>query len=160
MPTFAEYVPVVSGAVTAGTRWEPPGIWLVLEPRHRPLGRPPLRVPVTAVSCLCNIGSAGRRDTAMGYALVMTPQVRAWLHDLRHRDRASAILAGQAIGMLLEADPELGRPLASWRGYLSAGAGVDPRLICRSPAGHLAAFPSARPSRRGQARWWRARQDA
>lgn len=48
----------------------------------------------------------------MGYALVMTPEVRAWLHDLRHRDRASAILVGQAIRMLLEAGPELGRPLA------------------------------------------------
>jgi len=48
----------------------------------------------------------------VGYALVMTPEVRAWLHDLRHRDRASAILVGQAIGMLLEAGPELGRPLA------------------------------------------------
>jgi hypothetical protein len=48
----------------------------------------------------------------VGYALVMTPEVRAWLHDLRHRDRASAILIGQAIGMLLEAGPELGRPLA------------------------------------------------
>ena len=48
----------------------------------------------------------------MGYALVMTPEVRAWLHDLRHRDRASAILVGQAIGMLLKAGPELGRPLA------------------------------------------------
>ena len=48
----------------------------------------------------------------MGYALVMTTEVRAWLHDLRHRDRASAILVGQAISMLLEAGPELGRPLA------------------------------------------------
>jgi hypothetical protein len=48
----------------------------------------------------------------MGYALVITPEVRTWLHDLRHRDRASAILVGQAIGMLLEAGPELGRPLA------------------------------------------------
>ena len=48
----------------------------------------------------------------MGYALVMAPEVRAWLHDLRHCDRASAILVGQAIGMLLEAGPELGRPLA------------------------------------------------
>ncbi len=47
----------------------------------------------------------------MGYALVMAPEVRAWLHDLRHRDRAS-FLVGQAIGMLLEAGPELGRPLA------------------------------------------------
>jgi hypothetical protein len=42
----------------------------------------------------------------------MMPEVRAWLHDLRHRDRASAILVGQAIGMLIEAGPELGRPLA------------------------------------------------
>ena len=48
----------------------------------------------------------------MGYALVMTPEIRTWLHDLRHRDRPSAILVGQAIGMLLEAGPELGRPLA------------------------------------------------
>src|SRR5215467_8675123 len=42
----------------------------------------------------------------------MTPEVRAWLHDLRKRDRASAIQVGQAIGMLLEAGPDLGRPLA------------------------------------------------
>ena len=48
----------------------------------------------------------------MAYALVMTLEVRAWLHDLRKRDRASAIQVGQAIGMLLEAGPELGRPLA------------------------------------------------
>ena len=48
----------------------------------------------------------------MAYTLVMTPEVRAWLHDLRHSDRASAILVGQAIGMLIEAGPELGRPLA------------------------------------------------
>jgi len=31
----------------------------------------------------------------VAYALVVTPEVRAWLHDLRHRDRASAILVGQ-----------------------------------------------------------------
>jgi hypothetical protein len=31
---------------------------------------------------------------------------------LRKRDRASAIQVGQAIGMPLEAGPELGRPLA------------------------------------------------
>src|SRR5262245_16265417 len=42
----------------------------------------------------------------------MAPEVRAWLHDLRKRDRTSAIQVGQAIGMLLEAGPELGRPLA------------------------------------------------
>jgi hypothetical protein len=48
----------------------------------------------------------------MPYALVMTQEVRAWLHDLRKRDRASAIQVGQAIRMLLEAGPELGRPLA------------------------------------------------
>src|SRR6516165_4467738 len=46
----------------------------------------------------------------VAYALVMTPEVRAWLHDLRKRDRASAIQVGQAIGLLLEAGPELGRP--------------------------------------------------
>jgi hypothetical protein len=48
----------------------------------------------------------------MAYALVMTPEVRAWLHELRYRDRPSAIQVGQAIGLLLEAGPELGRPLA------------------------------------------------
>jgi hypothetical protein len=48
----------------------------------------------------------------VAYALVMTQEVRAWLHDLRKRDRASAIQVGQAIGMLLEAGPEMGRPLA------------------------------------------------
>jgi hypothetical protein len=48
----------------------------------------------------------------VAYALVMTPEVRAWLHDLRKRDRASAIQVGQDVGMLLEAGPELGRPLA------------------------------------------------
>ena len=42
----------------------------------------------------------------------MTPEVRAWLHDLRRHDRASAIQVGQAIGLLIEAGPELGRPLA------------------------------------------------
>ena len=46
----------------------------------------------------------------MPYALVMTPEVRTWLHDLRKRDRGSAIQVGQAVGMLLEAGPELGRP--------------------------------------------------
>ena len=44
----------------------------------------------------------------MGYALVTTPEVRAWLHDLPHRDRARAVLVGQASGLLLEAGPELG----------------------------------------------------
>ncbi len=43
----------------------------------------------------------------MPYVLVMTPEVRAWLHDLRKGDRTSAIQVGQAIGMLLEAGPEL-----------------------------------------------------
>ncbi len=42
----------------------------------------------------------------MAYVLVMTPDVRVWLHDLRKRDRASAIQVGQAVGMLLEAGPE------------------------------------------------------
>ena len=48
----------------------------------------------------------------MAHVLVMASEVRAWLHDLRRRDRTSAIQVGQAIGMLLEAGPELGRPLA------------------------------------------------
>jgi hypothetical protein len=48
----------------------------------------------------------------VAYAMVMTPEVRSWLHDLRKDDRASAIQVGRAIGMLLEVGPELGRPLA------------------------------------------------
>jgi len=56
--------------------------------------------------------SAWRAGARLGYVLVMTPEVRAWLHGLRHRDRAGAIMVGLAIGMLLEAGPELGRPLA------------------------------------------------
>ncbi len=51
-------------------------------------------------------GREGGRGGA--YALVMTPEVRAWLHDLRHRDKASALLVGQAIGMLTEARPTPG----------------------------------------------------
>jgi len=53
----------------------------------------------------------------VAYVLVMTPEVRIWLHDLRRRDRASAIQVGQAIGMLIEAGPELGRPLADRVGH-------------------------------------------
>lgn len=30
----------------------------------------------------------------MPYAPVMVPEVRSWLHDLRRRDRSSAILVG------------------------------------------------------------------
>jgi hypothetical protein len=41
----------------------------------------------------------------VAYVLVMTPEVRAWLHDLRKRDQTSAVQVGQAIGMLLEAGP-------------------------------------------------------
>jgi hypothetical protein len=46
----------------------------------------------------------------VAYVLVMTPEVRTWLHDLRKRDRASAIQVGQAIGMLLEARAGAGPP--------------------------------------------------
>ena len=46
----------------------------------------------------------------MAYVLIMTPEVRVWLHDLRNRDRPSPIQVGQAIGMLLEAGADLGRP--------------------------------------------------
>ena len=49
-----------------------------------------------------------REAADVAYVLVMTPEVRAWLHDLRNRDRASAIQIGQAIGMLLEAGPGRG----------------------------------------------------
>jgi hypothetical protein len=63
------------------------------------------------ILCLRNI--ALREAAAVPYALVRTPEVRAWPHDLRKRDRASAIQVGQAIGMLLEAGPELGRSLTA-----------------------------------------------
>ncbi|MFL6117703.1 MAG: type II toxin-antitoxin system RelE/ParE family toxin [Catenulispora sp.] len=42
----------------------------------------------------------------------MVSEVRAWLHELRRADRPTALLVGQAVSMLLEAGPELGRPLA------------------------------------------------
>lgn len=45
------------------------------------------------------------------YRLEIVAEVREWLHDLRHIDRASAILVGQAITALLEEGPSLGRPL-------------------------------------------------
>jgi hypothetical protein len=48
----------------------------------------------------------------VSYSLEMVPEVRAWLHELRRTDRSTALLVGQAISMLLEAGPELGRPLA------------------------------------------------
>jgi hypothetical protein len=48
----------------------------------------------------------------VAYVLAMTPGVRAWLHDLCRRDRDSAIQGGRAVGILLEAGPELVRPLA------------------------------------------------
>lgn len=47
----------------------------------------------------------------MAYHLEIVTEVRAWLHDLRRTDRASAILVGQAITALLEEGPSLGRPL-------------------------------------------------
>ncbi|WP_214104955.1 type II toxin-antitoxin system RelE/ParE family toxin [Acrocarpospora catenulata] len=47
----------------------------------------------------------------MIYHLEIVTEVREWLHQLRHTDRASAILVGQAITALLEEGPSLGRPL-------------------------------------------------
>jgi DNA-binding XRE family transcriptional regulator len=63
------------------------------------------------ILCLCNIARCWEA-AHLAYSLVMTAEVRAWLHDLRRRDRPGAIQVGQAIGMLLEAGPELGLPLA------------------------------------------------
>lgn len=45
------------------------------------------------------------------YRLEIVTEVRDWLHQLRHTDRASVILIGQAITALLEEGPSLGRPL-------------------------------------------------
>jgi len=58
----------------------------------------------------------------------MAPEVRAWLHDLPHRDRASAVLVGQAIGLLLEAGPELvgdGRPHPPFSSVVAPSGEVD-----------------------------------
>jgi hypothetical protein len=41
----------------------------------------------------------------------MVNEVRDWLHQLRHADRATAVLVGQAITALLDEGPALGRPL-------------------------------------------------
>ena len=69
----------------------------------------------------------------MPYALVMTPEVRAWLHGLRKRDRASAIQVGQAIGMLLEAGPELGRPRPPHPAEQPEGTAAGLRRAQRDP---------------------------
>jgi hypothetical protein len=70
----------------------------------------------------------------VAYVLVMAPEVRAWLHDLRKRDRPSAIQVGQAIGILIEAGPELGRPLADRvrHSRLRRNCGQAPRDTARS----------------------------
>ncbi len=95
----------------------------------------------------------------MAYVLVMTPEVRAWLHDLRKRDRASAIQVGQAIGMLLEAGQILAarvrysrlsnlkelRPGSAGRGEIRILYIFDPRrnavlLVAGDKAGKWAAW--------------------
>ncbi|MGW0180787.1 type II toxin-antitoxin system RelE/ParE family toxin [Nocardia sp. NPDC003345] len=47
----------------------------------------------------------------MSFRLEMVDEMREWLHRLRHDDRATAILVGQAITALLDEGPALGRPL-------------------------------------------------
>jgi hypothetical protein len=47
----------------------------------------------------------------VSYRLQVVPEVRDWLHDLRHADRSTAALVGQALTALLEEGPSLGRPL-------------------------------------------------
>lgn len=47
----------------------------------------------------------------MSYRLEMVSEVREWLHQLRHADRATARLVGQSITALLDEGPSLGRPL-------------------------------------------------
>jgi hypothetical protein len=46
------------------------------------------------------------------HKLVMTRQVRDWLHALRTGDPATRRLVSQAIDQLLDEGPQLGRPLA------------------------------------------------
>jgi hypothetical protein len=47
----------------------------------------------------------------VSYRLEIVSEVRAWLHQLRRTDRATAIQVGQAITALLVEGPSLGRPL-------------------------------------------------
>jgi hypothetical protein len=47
----------------------------------------------------------------VSYRLEMVSEVRDWLHALRHSDRATAVLVGQALTALLDEGPSLGRPL-------------------------------------------------
>jgi hypothetical protein len=46
------------------------------------------------------------------HKLVMTRQVRDWLHALRAGDPVTRLLVSQAIDQLLDEGPQLGRPLA------------------------------------------------
>ena len=48
----------------------------------------------------------------MAHKLVMTRQVRDWLHALRTGDPVTRRLVAQAIDQLLDEGPRLGRPLA------------------------------------------------
>jgi hypothetical protein len=47
----------------------------------------------------------------MAWELSLTDEVRDWLHRLRKEDRSTSIQIAQAITMLKEAGPGLGRPL-------------------------------------------------
>ena len=47
----------------------------------------------------------------MTHKLVMTRQVRDWLHTLRTGDPVTRLLVAQAIDQLLDEGPQLGRPL-------------------------------------------------
>jgi hypothetical protein len=69
----------------------------------------------------------------VAYALVMTAEVRAWLHGLRKRDRARAIQVGQAIGMLLEAGPPARRPRPPFPAKQSEGSAARLRRAQRDP---------------------------
>ncbi|MDD9376504.1 type II toxin-antitoxin system RelE/ParE family toxin [Streptomyces sp. ZAF1911] len=47
-----------------------------------------------------------------GYTLVIVPEVREWLHDLRKRDKKTMLMVSAAITALRDYGPGLGRPLA------------------------------------------------
>src|SRR6516225_7231932 len=55
--------------------------------------------------------SSSCREAAMPHRLVMTRQVRDWLHALRSGDPVSRRLVAEAIDRLLDDGPALGRPL-------------------------------------------------
>src|SRR5437868_15466760 len=63
-------------------------------------------IPVQQICCTLG------EEEAVSHTLVMTRQVRDWLHALRSGDPVTRRLVAEAIDRLLDDGPALGRPLA------------------------------------------------